>query len=98
MVKKTGDVIPDQLSVRRQNNDRSSTIFTIHFPNLISTNPSSVGVTVTVNLETLKKLDKLIGSMLSGSCPKCGREVSFTRPRELDNGYYYCKYCGWSEE
>lgn len=97
MVKKTGAIIPDKLSVTRENNYSSSTNFVIHFPNL-TTDPNSVGVTVTLDSDTFKELAEKIKSLIARSCPRCGRGVSFTRSRELDNGYYYCEYCGWSEE
>lgn len=97
MVKKTGAVIPDKMFVKRQNDNPSSLIFAIHFPNL-TTDPNSIGVTVTLDLKTFTDLLNRMKNINAWMCPKCGREISFTRPHELDNGYYYCPYCRWREE
>ena len=98
MVKKTGTTLDDHVWVNRDGEPghRLDT-FKVHFPNIDKTNPTSAGVTVTVDLEMLKMLQKKVDHQLCWTCPKCGNELHNYRRSELDWDYKKCSYCGWDE-
>jgi hypothetical protein len=96
-VKKTGEKINDKLYIEWK--EETYKEYKIHFPASENDNNagSQCGVTVIVDHNTLKELNRKIDRLLAWTCPKCGHGLHNYRRHECACDIKVCNYCGWDD-